>query len=207
MVPLSLGSELPPPPQHDGKGIQTYADAVATYLGLCVSRQANRSSSLSFWNSGRAAVEHVFTRQALSMVWDFCEANPFSESSGNFNGQVAYLANVVAATPSASAQAAVIQQNAAGNTPLVNQAVIASDPPYYDNVPYADISDFFYVWQRRALSSIQPELFRRLLTPKMEELVAFSYRHPDKKAAETFFMMELVVHCGTFTCLAQMIFL
>lgn len=171
-----------------GNGAQAYADAVATYLGLCVSRQANRSSNLNFWDPGGANVQQVFARQALPMVWDFCEANPFSDSSGNFNGQVAYLANVVAASPSASAQAAVIQQNAAGNTPLVNQAMVASDPPYYDNVPYADISDFFYVWQRRTLSNIQPELFRRVLTPKEEELVAFAYRHADKKAAETFFM-------------------
>ena len=171
-----------------GSGMYAYATAVATYLGLCVSRQANRLSSLSFWHTGGAKVEQVFARQALPMVWDFCEANPFSDSSGNFVGQVGYLANVVANSPSASTQAAVIQQNAAGNTPLVNQAIIATDPPYYDNVPYADISDFFYVWQRRTLSSIQPELFRRVLTPKEEELVAFAYRHPDKKAAETYFM-------------------
>lgn len=171
-----------------GVGAQAYADAVAIYLGLCVSRQANRSSNLNFWDPGGANVQQVFARQALPMVWDFCEANPFSNSSGNFNGQAAYLANVVATTPSNVSQAAVIQQNAAGNSPLVNRAVIASDPPYYDNVPYADISDFFYVWQRRTLSRILPELYRRVLTPKEEELVAFAYRHPNKKAAEIYFM-------------------
>jgi len=122
------------------------------------------------------------------MVWDFCEANPFSDSSGNFVGQVDYPANVIASSPSASTQIAVIQQDAAGNSPLVNQAVITSDPPYYDNVPYADISDFFYVWLRLTLSNILPEIFRRLLTPKEEELVAFSHRHSDKKAAENYFM-------------------
>ena len=171
-----------------GTGAEAYADAVATYLGLCVSRQANRSSSLSFWHTGRSTVEQVFARQVLPMVWDFCESNPFSDSSGNFVGQVGYLANVVAASPSAGVQAAVIQHDAADDTALVHEAVIATDPPYYDNVPYADISDFFYVWQRRTLREVWPELYRRVLTPKDEELVAFAYRHGGKDAAERFFM-------------------
>ena len=171
-----------------GTGAEAYADAVATYLGLCVSRQANRSSNLSFWHSGRATVEQVFARQALPMVWDFCEANPFSDSSGNFVGQVGYLANVVAASPSTTSQAAVIQQDAAGNTHLINDAIVATDPPYYDNIGYADLSDFFYVWQRRTLREVWPDLFRRVLAPKEEELVATPYRHGGKDAAERFFM-------------------
>ena len=171
---------------------RVYADTVATYLGLCVSRQVNRCSNLSFWHSGRETVEQVFARQALPMVWDFCEANPFSNSSGNFVGQVGYLAKVVESSPTRAAPAAIIQQNAAGDTPLVNDSVIATDPPYYDNVPYADISDFFYVWQRRTLRSICPDLFRRVLTPKDEELVAFSYRHESKSAAEMFFLEGMI---------------
>ena len=166
---------------------EAYADAVATYLGLCVSRQANRSSNLNFWDPGGENVQQVFARQALPMVWDFCEANPFSDSSGNFVGQVDYLANVVAAAPT-TAPAAVIQRNAAEDTRLADGAVIATDPPYYDNIGYADLSDFFYVWLRRALRRIQPDLFRRILTPKDEELVATPYRHDSKDAAERFFM-------------------
>ena len=169
-----------------------YADAVATYLGLCVSRQANRSSNLNFWDPGGEKVQQVFARQVLPMVWDFCEANPFSDSSGNFVGQVDYLAKVVERSPARTAPAAIIQQNAAGDTPLVKDAVIATDPPYYDNVPYADISDFFYVWQRHTLRSICPDLFRRILTPKDEELVAFSYRHDSKSTAEGFFMEGMI---------------
>ncbi len=189
-------------PQHTarlaegGVGLRGYADAVSTYLGLCVSRQANRLSNLSFWHSGRATVEQVFARQALPMVWDFCEANPFSDSSGNFVGQVDYLANVVANVPSATGNTAVIQQNAAGDTPLANQAVIATDPPYYDNIGYADLSDFFYVWQRRALRAFWPNLFRRVLTPKEEELVATPYRHGGKSAAEQFFMDGMHIALG-----------
>ncbi|MDE0479833.1 MAG: DUF1156 domain-containing protein [Gammaproteobacteria bacterium] len=171
-----------------GTSAQAYADAVATYLGLCVSRQANRLSNLSFWHTGGAKVEQVFARQALPMVWDFCEANPLSGSSGNFVGQVDYLANVVANSPAAASQAAVIKQNAAGNTPLADQSVIATDPPYYDNIGYADLSDFFYVWLRQALADLWPELFRRVLVPKEEELVATPYRHGGKAAAEKFFM-------------------
>ncbi len=171
---------------------EAYADAVATYLGLCVSRQANRCSNLNFWDPGGEKVQQVFARQVLPMVWDFCEANPFSDSSGNFVGQVDYLAKVVERSPARTAPAAIIQQNAAGDTPLVKGAAIATDPPYYDNVPYADISDFFYVWQRRTLRSICPDLFRLLLTPKDEELVAFSYRHDGKSAAERFFMEGMI---------------
>ena len=186
---LGAGMDADAPRLADGgTGAQAYADAVATYLGLCVSRQANRSSNLNFWDPGGANVQQVFARQALPMVWDFCEANPFSRSSGNFVGQADYLANVVAAAPSATAQAAVIQQDAAGETPLARRAVIATDPPYYDNIGYADLSDFFYVWQRHALRDVWPDLFRRVLVPKDEELVATPYRHGGRDAAEKFFM-------------------
>ena len=186
---LAAGMDPDAPRLSDGgTGAQAYADAVATYLGLCVSRQANRSSNLNFWDPGGANVQQVFARQALSMVWDFCEANPFSDSSGSFVGQVGYLAKVVEMATSTEAQAAVIQQDAAGDTPLLDRAVVATDPPYYDNIPYADISDFFYGWQRRTLREVWPDLFRRVLTPKDEELVAFAYRHGGKDAAEQFFM-------------------
>ncbi len=170
-----------------GTGACAYADAVATYLGLCVSRQVNRSSKLSRWHTGGAKVEHVFARQALPMVWDFCEANPFSNSSGSFVGQVDYLANVVDNSP-AAARSAVIQQATADDTGLGEDAIIATDPPYYGNISYADLSDFFYVWQRRTLRDVWPDLFRRVLVPKNEELVASPYRHGGKEEAEQFFM-------------------
>ena len=171
-----------------GTGAEAYADAVASYLGLCVSRQVNRLSNLNFWDPGGANVQQVFARQALPMVWDFCEANPFSSSSGNFVGQVGYLAKVVEVATSTDAQAAVIQQDAAGVTPLLDNAVVATDPPYYDNIGYADLSDFFYVWQRKTLRNIWPDLYRRVLVPKGEELVATPYRHGGKEAAEQFFV-------------------
>ena len=176
------------PLAEGGVGAQAYADAVATYLGLCVSRQANRCSNLNFWNKQGEKVEQVFARQALPMVWDFCEANPFSDSSGNFVGQVAYLSNVVDVSPAFNAQTAIIQQNNADDTRLADGAIIATDPPYFDNIGYSDLSDFFYVWQRRALRDIWPDLFRRVLTPKDKELVATPHRHGGKDAAEKFFI-------------------
>lgn len=171
-----------------GIGACAYADAVATYLGLCVSRQANRLSNLCLWYSGGQKVQHVFARQTLPIVWDFCEANPFSESTGSFISQLRYLVGVIKSGIPTNGSAAVIQQDAADASPLLNRALVVTDPPYYDNIPYADISDFFYVWQRRSLCKVWPELFRRVLTPKDNELVAFSYRHENKEAAEKFFM-------------------
>ncbi len=186
---LAAGMDADAPRLADGgTGAQAYADAVATYLGLCVSRQANRSSNLNFWDPGGAKVQQVFARQALPMVWDFCEANPFSDSSGNFVGQVGYLANVAANSPVVGTQGSAIQQDAASDAALIVEALIATDPPYYDNIGYADLSDFFYVWQRRALRDVWPDLFRRVLAPKEEELVATPYRHAGKEAAEKFFM-------------------
>ena len=171
-----------------GSGAEAYADSVATYLGLSVSRQVNRSSSLNFWDPGGANVQQVFARQALAMVWDFCEANPFSDSSGSFVGQVKYLARVVEAAPMSKAQSAVLQLNVAEEKLFVTRAVVSTDPPYYDNIGYADLSDFFYVWLRHSLSAIYPDLFRTTLTPKTGELVASPYRFGgNRKEARRFF--------------------
>ena len=174
---------------EDGTSAEAYADTVATYLGLCVSRQANRCSSLSFWNTGGEKVEQVFARQALPMVWDFCEANPFSDSSGSFVGQVGYPAKVIEVSP-ASVQPGTAKQADAtrGRRPEQPPWIIATDPPYYDNIGYADLSDFFYVWLRRSLADIHPDLFRTLLVPKSAELVATPYRFDgNREKARDFF--------------------
>ncbi len=171
-----------------GYGAQAYADAVATCLGLSVSKQANRSSNLNFWDPGGANVQQVFARQALPMVWDFCEANPFSGSSGSFVGQVGYLANVVAASPRSVPGGSARLADAASDGRAQPSRVVATDPPYYDNIGYADLSDFFYVWLRRSLGAVYPDLFRTLLTPKSAELVATPYRFDgDRDEARKFF--------------------
>ena len=176
-------------PAKDRVNAHAYADAIATYLGLCVGRQANRSSNINFWDPYRETVQQVFARQAVSMIWSFCEGNPFSDSSGNFIGQVGYLAKVIEASPK-SAQSGLATQASAmkGNASTQLPYIVSTDPPYYDNIIYADLSDFFYVWLRHALAPIHPDLFTTLLTPKTEELVVAPYRFEgSKEKARDFF--------------------
>lgn len=164
-----------------------YADAITVYLGLCVSRQANRSSTLNFWDSQGENVQQVFARQALQMTWDYVECNPFSESTGNFVGQTEYLTKVLeSAIPGRPAAYAVVQN--ARTQAISRGKIVSTDPPYYDNVPYADLSDYFYVWLRRSINGAVPGLFATVAVPKADELVAFAYRHPDKATAEHFFL-------------------
>lgn len=164
---------------------EEYARAVAVYLALGIGRVANRHSSQSFWNANGEKVEQVFARNALPMIWVYAEANPFSDSSGNVDGQFQYLYHALAAVP-ASAAGTVEQRDA--RVPWTNESpVVSTDPPYYDNVPYADLSDFFYVWHRRALSGLYPQLYATLLTPKQMELIAEPARHESADDAKQFF--------------------
>ena len=171
-----------------GTGAEAYADAVATYLAVAIGKAADYGSTICSWHSSGEFIRNTFARQAIPMVWDYAETNPFSASTGNWVACVDWVRKVVAYSPMASSRAAVIQQDAAGDTSLLDSALVATDPPYYDNIGYADLSDFFYVWQRRTLRDIWPDLFRRVLVPKDEELVAKPYRHGGKEAAERFFM-------------------
>ena len=173
---------------NGGTGAQAYADAVATYLGLCVSKLSNLCSSITSWMSDRGAFRETFARQALPMAWDYAESNPFSSSGGCFDAVLdkAYL--FVSSTTRNQIPSAEIKQMAVNQNIFLPNTIFTSDPPYYDNICYADLSDFFYVWQRRTLRDVWPDLFRRLLVPKDEEIVAAPYRHGGKDAAETFFM-------------------
>ena len=163
-----------------------YVDAIITYLGLTVSKLANRLSALCFWDPGGEKIQQVFARQAITINWDFVEGNPFSDSSGNFLGQLDYTLEVLR-QQSFSTPGYVRQHDAAKPFELITNAVFSTDPPYYDNVPYSDLSDFFYVWQRPILRDIYPELFSSMLTPKVTELVADSFRHGGTEQAQSFF--------------------
>ena len=187
---LAAGMDADAPHLADGgTGAQAYADAVATYLGLGVGRATDFWNGNATWESGGGFVAHAFTRQAIPMVWDFAESNPFSSASGNWTDTaIGWIERVVDSLRTTDAPAAVIQQDAAGKTLLVEKSIVATDPPYYDNIGYADLSDFFYIWHRRTLREVWPDLFRRLLAPKDEELVATPYRHGGTDAAEQFFM-------------------
>jgi putative DNA methylase len=165
------------------------SDAIMTYLALCVSRLVNRCSSQSFWHPGRETVEQVFGRNALPMIWVFAEANPFSDSSGNFLGQVEYLAEALSRVP-AGPPAVALQADARSFT-TSTPGIVVTDPPYYDNVPYADLSDFFYVWLRRCLRETYPQLFDTMLVPKTQELIAEPARQGTWRAAAEFFEVGL----------------
>ena len=168
-----------------GYGAQAYADAVATYIALGVSRTADYNSSLAGWNSLRDGVRNVFSRQALPMVWDFAEVNPLSDSSGNFLGQVDWVVKVLGHAPAGVNSSA---EQGSASVVLYGGTVISTDPPYYDNIGYSDLSDYFYVWLRRCLQDIHPGVVGTMLTPKADELVANRYRRGGKDGAENFFV-------------------
>lgn len=169
-----------------GNGATAYAQAVAVYLAFLVDQIANHGSTICGWNHPNTQMRSVFSRQAIPMTWDFAEANVFSESSGSFNNlferQVKAFEAIGAFRPGAAFQAD------AANQTVSRDKLISTDPPYYDNIGYADLSDFFYVWMRRALRGIYPQLFATMAVPKAEELVATPYRHGGKGKAESFFL-------------------
>lgn len=184
------------PLRSNGRGASAYADAVATYLAFSVSRQVNRGCTLNFWDNTSQKIQQVFGRQAFAMTWDFAETNFFSQSTGNFLDQVEYPVKSIANWPIGTATGFVSQIDAPKNSFPVRPVVISTDPPYYDNIGYATLADFFYVWLRPALKNIWPDLFRRLTTPKEEELVATSFRHANRASAEEFFMQGMGLALG-----------
>jgi putative DNA methylase len=167
-------------------GTESYADAVATLLGFGVSKATDYHNALCGWRSDvkNEGIGHLFTRQAIPMVWDFCEANPLSQSSGNMRDQWTWVSKVLERLVPDSDGVAT-QADAASRS--YDGFLIATDPPYYDNIGYSDLSDFFYVWLRRSLRPIHPDLLATMLVPKAEELVANSYRHGGKDGARQFF--------------------
>ena len=170
---------------NDG-GTSDYADALSLYLTIGVSKAADYHNALCGWRSDvkNEGIGHLFSRQAIPIVWDYCEANPFSNSSGNLRDQWNWVAKALELVPARGTGSAT-QQNAI-NADYEGTAV-CTDPPYYDNVPYADLADFFYVWLRRTLRDIEPQLFSTLLVPKTDELVANPLRQGGKEGAKTFF--------------------
>lgn len=168
-----------------GTGAAAYADAIATYLGLGVSRCADRFSNISTWDSSATKIRNVFARQAIPMAWDYAEGNPFSSSTGNFLSQLEWIEKAVRRSPAGTPSTAVAAN--AADLDTLRRAVVSTDPPYYDNIAYSDLSDFFYVWQRHSLREVHPKLMSTMLVPKAEELVANPYRHNGRAGAKTFF--------------------
>ncbi|ABA21810.1 Protein of unknown function DUF1156 [Trichormus variabilis ATCC 29413] len=173
-----------------GIGATAYGDVIATYLAFAIDKLADYCSSICTWNSGRDNIRDTFARQAIPMSWDFAETNPFSNSSGNFTLGIEQSAQVLNKVP-ACKKAKIAQKDATTNK-IEAPLVLCTDPPYYDNIGYADLSDFFYVWLRRSLGSIYPDIFKTLLVPKEKELVATPYRfNGNKEKAKVFFEQNL----------------
>jgi putative DNA methylase len=168
-----------------------YADAIATFLAFTVSATADDLSTIVTWrpSHGTGATRSTFARQALPMTWDFAEANPFAGAAGDLQSAAVSVGRALENTPSHGF--GQVRQVDAGELKVSESRVIATDPPYYDNIGYADLSDFFYVWLRRSVPRIWPDLLRRIVTPKDEELIATPFRHANKAAAEAFFMQGM----------------
>ena len=173
----------------DSGGNWSYADAITTFLGLWMGRLIDLNNALCQWRSDPAKqhVGHMFARQAISMVWDYAEANPLGNSAGSFDKTFLFVPKVLEELAPAISPGVVLQRNAEELAVLSKPPVFSTDPPYYDNVPYADLSDFFYVWLRRCLQAVYPELLGTLLVPKSEELIAEPFRHGGKEEARQFF--------------------
>ena len=169
-----------------GAGATAYADAVVTYLAFVLDKCADYWSSFCTWHNSGEKIRNTFPRQAIAMTWDYAETNPFSSSTGNWMAMVNWVTKAVANLPAVQS-ANVCQQDARTRVRQSPHAMISTDPPYYDNIYYADISDFFYVWLRRNLADIWPEECATLLTPKSEEMIANTYRFASKKEAEKHF--------------------
>jgi putative DNA methylase len=172
--------------ESGGTGNVAYADAVSIYLGMGVSKLSDYNASLVQWSKSRDQAVHVFGRQALPMVWDFAEINPFADAAGDLTTSLAGICRTIEICGVSGL--GVAEMNDAQNQRLSLNRCVSTDPPYYDNVPYADLSDYFYVWLRRALKPILKGLFTTVTVPKTEELVAFAYRHDGKRGAEKFFL-------------------
>lgn len=182
------------PLRNGGQGARAYGEAVGVYLALILDRLADRSSSICSWDSGYVKIRNTFGRQAIPMTWDYAEGNPFSHSTGSFHSMIEWVAKCLMefpAFPSAEASQLDAQRDCG-----LRDIMVSTDPPYYDNIGYADLSDFFYVWLRQSLRDTYPELFSTMLVPKAEELIATPYRHDGSvEAAKGFFEDGMLSAC------------
>ena len=170
-----------------GTGARAYGEAIGVYLAFAVDKCSNLWSSITGWMNDRGAFRETFARQAIPMVWDYAEANPFSNSGGSFLQCLSRIPDTLTYLPSQITNGSARQFDAQSDNGM-RGVLVSTDPPYYDNIGYADLSDFFYVWLRQSLRSTYPKLFSTMLVPKHEELVATPYReNRGKDGAREFF--------------------
>ncbi|MCF6095292.1 DUF1156 domain-containing protein [Microaerobacter geothermalis] len=178
---------------NDGdRGAKAYSEAIATYLAFLVDQLANHQSTINSWNSTNSQMRSVFARQAIPMVWDFAESNPFCNSSGSYNNLFERMIKGFSTIPAKKEGNALQVDAAIFSFQDKDKFLISTDPPYYDNIGYADLSDYFYIWLRRSLGNIYPDILSTVLVPKAQELVATPYRFEgDREKAKEFFEQGL----------------
>jgi putative DNA methylase len=188
--------------EETAKETEKYADSICTYLALSISRLADIHNACCVWDVGpigsksstggsarTAGVRHLFGRQTIPVAWDYAESNPIGKGGGSFLSALKWVCAAIDNLPSQYQGTAI--QSDARTIGLCNDRIVSTDPPYYDNIAYADLSDFFYVWLKRCLADVYPDLFKTISTPKSDELVATPYRHGGKKQAEDFFASQM----------------
>lgn len=171
--------QVPDRVERDG-GSSEYAQAVATYLALSISRLAEFANSICGWDSGNTNMRQLYARQAVPITWTFCESN-LIDGVVSFTTAASWVCSALQGLPSGAAPGVSVQADAQHISKVCQSPVVSTDPPYYDNIGYADLADFFYVWMRRAMHAMYPALFGTLLTPKGQELIAAAHRHGGKK--------------------------
>lgn len=182
------------PLREGGRGAHAYAEAIAVYLALGVSRMSSYWSNLTVNDITRNKLGSVFGRQAVPMVWDYAEGNPFCDRAGNIFNSFEIGARVIRSLP--CGKTSEVSQWDAQRDCGLRDIIISTDPPYYDNISYADLSDFFYVWLRRALRGVYPELYGTMLTPKVEELIVSPNRQEgSQEKAKEFFEDGMLATC------------
>ena len=185
--------------EDGGTGAKAYGQAIGIYLAFLVDKISDRASTLCRWDVGFTKIGNTFGRQALPMVWSYAESNPLGTSSGSIDSLLGNIVECIAELP-ASKMASAKQLNAQANAG-VSDIMVSTDPPYYDNIGYADLSDYFYIWMRRSLRHVYPTIFSTMLVPKAEELIATPYRHEgSNEKAKSFFEDGMLV---TFKQLCQ----
>ena len=178
------------PLRDGGTGATAYVEAVGVYLAFAVDRMANTLCTIARWTPDRGQTVTAFARQAIPMTWDFPDVNPFAGAAGDYGVSVDGV--IKGLSGSTEPQGFTTQDDATIQSVSIGK-LVSTDPPYYDNVGYADLSDFFYVWLRRSLRSVFPDLFATLAVPKTDELVATPYRHGSKEKAEKFFLSGMTL--------------
>ena len=196
------------PLAEGGTGGRAYSEAVGVYLSFAISKLADRGSTICTWYTDRDSTRNTFSRQSIPITWDFAELNTLLGGTGSFAGAVGWTAESIeglAPTNGASVSGSGVRVDAATQS-ISTDKLISTDPPYYDNVPYADLSDFFYVWLRRVLRPVFPDLFATLVVPKAEELVAAPHRHGGREKAERFFVEGMARAFGRIASTTHAVF-